>query len=112
MSLTDKVQVTMELGTFSTLVAGLYCTYSVVNPVAIPEYLWIEIAQKLSEYLGSWDYDKISLEDFIKYNLLIVPLELVADELDEYKKNDLYFERENGNAVLVITANLSEIKGD
>jgi hypothetical protein len=100
MSLTDKVTVELEIGTFATLIAGLYCTYSAVNPMAIPEYLWLEVATKIAPYLDEIE----SFDEWIKYNLLIIPKELCSDEdIESYKKNTEYFERANGNAILVVT---------
>jgi len=96
----NKVTVELELGTFATLIAGMYCTYSAVNPMAIPEYLWLEVATKVTPYLK----DIESFEDWIKYNLLIIPKDLCSEEdIESYKKNTEYFERENGNAILIVT---------
>lgn len=104
MSLNEKIPIQIELGTLATLVAGLYCTYSGVNPMAVPESLWIEIAEKLAHYLENWNYDESSFEEFIQYNLLIVPKVLCTEEeLEQYKSNSEYFERNNGNAILVVT---------
>lgn len=100
MSLKDKITIEIEMGTFSTLIAGMYCTYSAVNPVAIPEFIWIELANKLAEHL-----DKIeSFEDWVKYNLLIIPKEFCSeDEIESYKSNSVYYERDNGNVILIVT---------
>lgn len=100
MKITDKVTVELELGTFSTLIAGMYCTYSAVNPMAIPEYLWLEVATKVAPYLK----DIESFEEWVKYNLLIIPKDLCSEEdIETYKENTEYFERENGNAILIVT---------
>lgn len=100
MSLNDKVTVEIELGTFATLIAGMYCTYSAVNPIAIPEYVWIEIATKIVPYLKEIE----SFDEWIKYNLLIIPKQMCSEEdIESYKKNTEYFERENGNVILIIT---------
>ena len=96
----SRVSVELDLGTFATLIAGMYCTYSAVNPMAIPEYLWLEVATKVAPYLK----DVESFEDWIKYNLLIIPKDLCSEEdIESYKKNTEYFERENGNAILIVT---------
>jgi len=96
----SRVTVELELGTFATLIAGMYCTYSAVNPMAIPEYLWLEVATKVAPYLK----DIESFEEWIKYNLLIIPKDLCSEEdIETYKKNTEYFERENGNAILIVT---------
>ena len=109
MSMSDLIDVKMELSTFAVFIAGLYCHYSMVDPVAIPESLYIEIAEKLLPYLKKWNYDKITLEQWLKYNLLIIPKVLVEGEIDDFKKNDLYFERDNGNVMLIVTADMSEV---
>ena len=106
MDLNDKVPVQLEVSTIATLVAGLYCVYTGTDSMAIPTSLFIEIAEKLVPYLGNWDYSKISFEDWVHYNLLIVPKIMVEDELDELKKSDWYFERDNGNIILVVTAEM------
>lgn len=100
MSLTDKVNIEIELGTFATLIAGLYCTYSAVNPIAIPEFMWLELASEVAPYLK----DIESFDEWVKYNLLIIPKDLCSDdEIETYKKNTVYYERANGNAVLIVT---------
>lgn len=107
--LSDKLNIEIELGTLATLIAGLYCTYSAIDPVAIPTSVYIELAEKLAKYLENWDYSKISFEDWIKYNLMIIPKVMIEDELEEFRKNELYYERDNGNIVLVITADMSVV---
>lgn len=102
------VRVELEKSTLSVLLAGLYIHYSGIDPIAVPQFLWLEIADKLIPYLEKWDYDKLSLEEWLQYNLLIIPKELV-DDVDELKKNDWYFERENGNIVLIVTANMEGV---
>ena len=104
--LKDKIELKIDLGTLATLLSGLYSFYSTVNPSAIPTSLYIELAEKLIPYLKNWDYDKLSFEDWVKYNLLIVPMPLIEDEINEYRENELYFERECGNIVLVVTAEM------
>ena len=104
--LKDKVTLSIEVGTLATLLSGLYSFYSSVNPSLIPTSLYIEIAEKIVPYLKDWDYDKLSFEEWIKYNLLIIPKPLIEDEIDEYRENELYFERVNGNVILVVTAEM------
>lgn len=103
-NLKDRYSITLEVGTIATLLSGLYCTYCAVDPIAIPTSVYIELAEKLIPYLENWDYDKISFEDWVKYNLLIIPKVMVTEELEDLQKNAIYFERVNGNAVLVVTA--------
>ena len=104
MSLTDKVNIEIELGTLATLIAGLYCSFSAVNPIAVPEGAWILIAERLTEYLKDWDYSLESIEDWCKYDLLIIPKPMLSDDdIEDYQKNTEYFEVPNGNVLLVVT---------
>ena len=105
-NLNEQVPIRLEVSTIATLVAGLYCMYTGTDSMAIPTSLYIEIAEKLIPYLENWDYSKMTFEDWIKYNLLIVPKMLIEDNLDEFKKNEWYFERDNGNIMLVVTAEM------
>lgn len=105
-NLKSKVTVSLEVATLATLLSGLYSVYATVDPRAIPVSLYLEIAEKLIPYLENWDYEKLSFEDWVKYNLLIVPRALIEDDIDEFKENELYFERDNGNVVLVVTAEM------
>lgn len=105
MNLIDTVNIEIEIGTLATLIAGLYCTFSVVDPIAIPTSVYIELCEKLLPFLDEWDYEMISFEDWIKTCLIIAPYELFTeDEISEFKKNDIYFERLNGRALLICTA--------
>ena len=104
--LKDKVELKIEVGTLAILISGLYCVYSAIDPLAVPSSLYIELAEKIVPYLEEWDFEKLSFEDWIKYNLLIIPKVLIEDEIEEYKKNQIYFERENGNVILVVTAEM------
>lgn len=90
--------------TLAVLIAGLYATFSDLNPVAVPQSLWLEIAEKLEPYLDEWDYEKLSFEDWVKYNLFIYPTQaLDEDTLLELMESTIYFERVNGNVVLSIS---------
>lgn len=103
--LNSKVGIEVEVGTFATLLAGLYCTYSQIDPVAIPTSVYIELSEKLIPFLEKWDYTRISLEDWIKYNLIIMPKDFFSEEeLEEFKGNDIFFERVNGRVILIVTA--------
>ena len=109
MSINDKVPIEIEIGTLSILIAGLYTGHTGVNIHAIPSSLYIEVAEKVSEYLSSWDYNKISFEDWIRYNLIIAPKELFNEvELNEYQGDDIYIERRIGNATLIATARIEK----
>ena len=100
----DKVNIKIEIATLSTLIAGIYCTVSQIDPMAVPTSVYIELAEKIAPYLEDWDYDKISFEQWIETSLLIVPKVMCSDEdIEEFKQNTVYLERENGNAILVVT---------
>lgn len=90
--------------TLAVLIAGLYATFSDLNPVAVPQSLWLEIAEKLEPYLDEWDYEKLSFEDWVKYNLFIYPTQALDEEtLLELMESTIYFERVNGNVLLSIS---------
>lgn len=108
MSLDSTVSVQMNLGTLATLIAGLYVSYSAISVEAVPSSLYIEIAEKVAEYLPNWQYDVISFEDWIKYELIIMPLEFFSEsELKEIRKSKIYIERRLGNVTLVASGNIS-----
>ena len=104
------VKVELEPSTLSVLIAGLYCTYNEVNSIAIPESVFLSIAEKLEYFLTLWDYDVISFEDWIKNCLLIYPKEMFAEEeIQQLQKNTLYWEYPNGNVILFISMDISVI---
>lgn len=106
-ALEDKVNIKIEIGTLATLLAGLYCTYAVVDPIAIPTSLYIELCEKLIPYLKDWNYESISFEDWVAKSLIIAPRELFTDdEIESMKQNDIYIERMNGNAMLIASAEM------
>lgn len=105
MNMNDKISMEIEVGTLATLIAGLYCLNSVVDPVAIPTSVYIELCEKLVPFLDGWDYEKLSFEDWVKYNLIIAPKMMFSDEdVEAFKKNTIYFERDNGPVLLIATA--------
>lgn len=102
--LNDLVGIKIEVSTLATLIAGLYCTMASVDPMAIPSSIYIELAEKLVPYLEEWDYDNLTFEQWVGANLLIIPKVLCSeDDIEELKKNTVYLERENGNAILIVT---------
>ena len=106
------VKLELKLDTLSVLVAGLYCTTHNTNALAIPQSVYLQIAEKLEYFLPNWDYDKISFEDWIETCLLIYPKVLIGDEeLEDLQANTLYWEQSNGNAILVISMNIGVING-
>ena len=97
----------LQTETLAVLIAGLYSTYGDVNPMAIPQSLWLEIAEKLEPYLDEWDYETLSFEDWIKYNLFIYPTIALDDEtLDDIKKSTIFFERINGIVLLSVSMDM------
>ena len=105
----DLIDIKIEIPTLASLIAGLYCLNTSIDPVAIPVSLYLELAEKLVPFLEKWDYSKISFEDWLKTSLIIAPKVLFSDsELEEYKQHGIYFERVNGNAILVCTAEMIE----
>ena len=101
------MKIELDESTIAVLLAGLYTVNTGVNPIAIPESLWLDIVKILSPYLETWDYKKMSFEEFVRQNLLIVPKQLCTEEdIDYYKQNTVYFEYPNGNVVLMVTFNI------
>ena len=89
--------------TIPILITGLFYGSHDVDPRAIPSTTFIDIAKALP--LENWDYSKISLEEWVSEQLLIVPYVWISeDELKEMKEYPLYFEKENGNAPLIVCA--------
>ena len=104
------VKIELDKYTLSVLVAGLYCTTHAVDSVAIPQSLWIAIAEKLEYFLPNWDYNKISFEDWIENCLLILPKPLLDEEtLEDMQKTTLYWEYPNGNVILIVSMDIGVI---
>ena len=104
------VSIELETNTLAVLIAGLYCTYNEVNSIAIPESVFLSIAEKLEYFPPLWDYDVISFEDWIKNCLLINPKQMFAEEeLKQLQENSLYWEYPNGNVILFISMDISVI---
>ena len=107
------VSVELDKFTLSTLVAGLYCSSHQIDSMAIPHSVWIEIAEKLEYFIPTWNYEKISFEDWVDNCLLILPKELLTDpEIMELQKDTLYWERLNGNVVLIISMDIGVINDE
>lgn len=105
--------VKLETNTLSVLVAGLYCVNHMVDSIAIPQSVWLSIAEKLEYFLPMWDYDKISFEEWVDTHLLILPKPMLSDEeLTDLQSNSLYWETPNGNVILIISMDIGVINGE
>lgn len=97
------MMIELKKETIPILITGLFYGANDIDPRAIPYSTFIDIADALP--LDNWDYDKISLEDWVSEHLMIIPYVLVSeDEIKEMKKYPLYFEKDNGNAPLIVCA--------
>ena len=106
-----KVMVNLKISrdTLAILISGLYCSYHDVDAYAIPRELWFELTDKVIDWFDDWDYDKLSFEDWIKYNILIFPkIAMSEKEVESCKDNDLYFEVESGNVILVVSVGMNK----
>ena len=102
--LNSQVPIQISVATLSTLIAGIYCTVASVDPIAIPTSIYIEVAEKVVPYLEDWDYDKLTFEQWVETSLLIIPKVMCSEEdIESFKQNAVYLERENGNAILIVT---------
>lgn len=96
------VWINLGESSLASLIAGLYTLYAVVDVNAIPPQLFVEIAGEVAKYLDEWDYDALSFEDWIKYNLMIFPKDVfTSDEIEAYKECNLFIERDYGNVTLI-----------
>lgn len=104
------VKVELETSTLSVLIAGLYCTYHEVDSIAVPESIYLYVANQLEYFLPDWNYEVISFEDWVKNCLTILPKVMLNDEDIEYlQKNTLYNEMMNGNAPLIVSMDIRGI---
>lgn len=104
------VKVDLKTNTLAILVAGIYSAVHEVEPIAIPESIWLAIAEKLEYFLPDWNYDKISFEDWINNCLTILPKVMLSEEeLDYLQGNSLYWEVPNGNAILSVSMDITGI---
>ena len=104
------VKLELDKTTIAVLISGLYCVSHEVNAIAIPESVWLEIAEKLEFFLSNWDYSIISFEDWVNTCLTIYPKAMLSDEDIEYLQNNtLYWEKMNGNAILSISMDIGVI---
>ena len=109
------VKVELETPTLAVLVAGMYCTNTGVDSMAIPQSLWMEIAEKLEYFIGCdlWDFSKISFEDWINTSLFIYPKIMIDEgDLEDMQKTTLYWEHSNGNIMLSVSMDIRAINGE
>lgn len=105
--------VELETSTLSVLVAGLYCTYHEVDSLAVPESIYLYVAEQLEYFLPNWNYEIISFEDWVKNCLTILPKVMLDDEDIQYlKENTLYTEMMNGNAPLIVSMDIRGINAN
>lgn len=106
------VSVELETSTLSVLIAGLYTVTHNVDALAIPESVYLQVAEKLEYFMPTWDYSKISFEQWIATHLLIYPKPMIDEnEIKDLMENTLYWEYPNGNILLVISMDISPING-
>ena len=104
------VKIKLHTSTLSVLLAGLYCSMNDVNHLAIPESVWLSVAEKLEYFLPDWNYDVISFEDWIKDCLFIYPKPILdEDDIRYLQENSLYWEMPSGNVMLVVSMNVRDI---
>ena len=104
------MKVDLDVTTLAVLVSGLYCVESNIDAMAVPQSVWIAIAEKLEYFLPNWNYDAMSFEDWIKNCLMIVPkILLTEDEIADMEENTLYWEFPNGNIILSISMDIRPI---
>lgn len=104
------VKVELETSTLAVLISGMYCASKGVDAMAIPESVWISIAEKLEYFMDVWDFNKISFEEFVEENIFIYPTQaLDVKTLEELQKIPLYWECENGNISLSISLDIRPI---
>lgn len=108
------VRVELETSTLAVLISGLYCANKGIDAMAVPESVWISIAEKLEYFIESelWDFSKLSFEEFVGNNIFIYPTQaLDVETLDELQGIPLYWEYENGNISLSISLDIRPING-
>lgn len=103
-------KIELETTTLSVLIAGIYCSLHDVNSIAVPESVWLSVAEKLEVFMPNWDFTKISFEQWIHNCLLIYPKPMLDEEDIKYmEENTLYWEVPNGNIILSISMDIGEI---
>ena len=108
------VLIELDKNTLAVLIAGMYCTENQVDSMAIPQSVWLSIAEKLAYFIdgGFGDFNKVSFEDWIATGLFIYPTELLdEDTLADMMANTLYWEAVNGNVILSVSMDVGGING-
>ena len=106
------VKIELRTSTIAVLIAGLYSIRFNVDSMAIPESVFILIAETLENYIPLWDFNKIGFEDWVSNCLWIYPTPLLSDvEIADLKKNTLYWEVPNGNVMLSVSMDINDING-
>ena len=106
------MMINLDTYTLSVLIAGLYCTDHQVDSLAIPQSVWLAVAEKLEYFLPDWNYKIITFEEWIRTHLLILPKVMLSEEeVKELENNTLYWETPNGNALLVVSMDIGVING-
>ena len=104
------MKVDLETTTLAVLISGLYCVNHNVDAIAIPESIWLAIAEKLEHFAPNWDFNVISFEKWVDTCLFICPKILLdEDTTKELQETTLYWEADNGNIVLVVSMDIREI---
>lgn len=107
------VLVDLDVNTLSVLIAGIYCSEHQVESIAIPQSVWLSIAEKLEYFLPDWDYNIISFEEWISTCLMILPKPMLDEEdIEKLQGSTLYWEAPNGNIILVISMDIGVINGE
>lgn len=102
----------LETSTLAVLIAGLYSIQYNVNAIAIPESIYLQVAEKLEYFMQDkiWDSDKIGFEEWVNTHLLIYPKALLSDEeIIDLQSSTLYWEVPNGNVVLSVSMDIGVI---
>lgn len=103
------IKVELETSTLAVLIAGLYSIRYNVNAIAIPESIYLQVAEKLEYFMQdkTWDKDKIGFEDWINTHLLIYPKALLSnEEINDLQASTLYWEVPNGNVILSVSMDI------
>ena len=85
------ITVTLDDKIFSSVIKGLYESNRGIDPSFIQSIVYDNIVKELKPHLEKWDYDKMSIEEWVMNYLTIAPLEYVDVDWDS---NMIYVETE------------------